>query len=202
MISSLSTIVPREHLSAIAREDQALSKDSMILAIKDEMHSQAIEKKFIVFYDEKDSFTEWMGNFYPVPVEYNNLQFANSESAFQAQKFIHHPDLMIQFTSLSGDQAFHKAKEFSLLVRPDWLEVKVQVMKEVIQAKIEKNPYIVEWLVATDQALLVEHNPVKGRDTFWSDDSDGTGVNMLGKLWMEIRAELRNKKNCTVVASI
>jgi predicted NAD-dependent protein-ADP-ribosyltransferase YbiA (DUF1768 family) len=66
-------------------------------------------------------------------------------------------------------------------------------MKEVLMAKIDQNPNILRWLNATGQSLLVEHNPVKGRDAFWSDDFDGTGKNMLGTLWMEIRSVMRGE---------
>lgn len=144
----------------------------------------------ILFYNEEDPLTEWLGNFYPISVEYNGLVFPNSEAAFQSQKFIDHPDLMVQFTSLTGDQAFRRARELSEFIRSDWLQVRVQVMKEVLEAKISQNPAIAHWLEATGQSLLIEHNPVKGRDAFWSDDNDGSGMNMLGKLWMEIRSEL------------
>ncbi|HSX10268.1 MAG TPA: NADAR family protein, partial [Chlamydiales bacterium] len=118
--------------------------------------------------------------------------FSNSEAAFQAQKFIHDPELMSQFTPLTGDQAFHKAREFSSKIRPDWMEVRVRIMKEVLAAKIDQNPLIASRLAATGDAFLVEHNPVKGRDAFWSDDCDGTGRNMLGILWMELRSEMQN----------
>jgi predicted NAD-dependent protein-ADP-ribosyltransferase YbiA (DUF1768 family) len=52
---------------------------------------------------------------------------------------------------------------------------------------------IANWLDATGDSFLVEHNLVKGRDTFWSDDFDGTGKNMLGTLWMELRSEMRGE---------
>ena len=144
---------------------------------------------FIYFYDHEDPLTEWLGNFYPVSVEYNGLVFANSEAAFQAQKFIHRSDLMAEFTTLSGDQAFRRARELREWIRSDWFDVNVGVMRGVLVAKIEQNPELARRLEATRDAYLIEHNPVKGRDAFWSDDHDGTGKNMLGILWMEIRGE-------------
>lgn len=159
--------------------------------IPKEMKSRANEYGFIHFYDEKDPFTEWLGNFYPLKIEYNGLIFLNSEAAYQAQKFIEYPEVMIDFTHFSGEEAFRMSRRLSNLIRNDWEKVKVQVMKEVLNAKVSQNSHIAEWLNSTEQGLLIEHNPVKGRDAFWSDDHDGSGQNWLGRLWMEIRAERR-----------
>jgi hypothetical protein len=76
------------------------------------------------------------------------------------------------------------------LIRPDWKQVHVQTMLDVLLCKVAQHPEIAEWLLATGIAYLVEHNLVKGRDAFWSDDSDGAGQNMLGKLWMQVRSSL------------
>ena len=45
-------------------------------------------------------------------------------------------------------------------------------------------------LLSTGNKYLVEHNPIKGRDNFWSDDHDGNRQNKLGILLMKIRGEL------------
>ena len=156
----------------------------------------------IRFYDHTDPATGWLGNFYEVPVQFNNLVFRNSEAAFQAQKFIHHPQLMRQFTTLTGDQAFRLAQNNSVLIRPDWINVRVQTMTDVLQSKVAQHPEIAEWLLATGEAYLVEHNPVKGRDVFWSDDSDGSGQNMLGKLWMQVRYSLGGSGVVSQVAAL
>jgi predicted NAD-dependent protein-ADP-ribosyltransferase YbiA (DUF1768 family) len=37
-------------------------------------------------------------------------------------------------------------------------------------------------LLATGASLLIEHNEVEGRDTFWSDNYVGNGQNRLGRL--------------------
>lgn len=42
-------------------------------------------------------------------------------------------------------------------------------------------------LAATGSCFLVEHNEKKGRDSYWSDDFDGAGKNMLGRLLMIVR---------------
>ena len=143
----------------------------------------------IYFYDHTNPATEWMGNFYEMPIRFNQLTFRNAEAAFQAQKFIHHPRFMQRFTTLSGDQAFHLARNNVALIRSDWKQVNIQTMANILEIKAQ-NPEIARWLLSTGSAYLVEHNPVKGRDAVWSDDNDGSGQNILGKLWMERRAAL------------
>ena len=73
---------------------------------------------------------------------------------------------------------------------PDWREHNVQATRDVLVAKFEPGTHAAQALLATGSARLVEHIPVKGRDAFWGDDSDGSGQNMLGQLLMERRQRL------------
>jgi predicted NAD-dependent protein-ADP-ribosyltransferase YbiA (DUF1768 family) len=45
---------------------------------------------------------------------------------------------------------------------------------------------------------IVEDSPT---DYFWGEGADGTGQNMLGKLWMKIRAEKKVATATTDVCS-
>ena len=63
-------------------------------------------------------------------------------------------------------------------------------MREVVKAKFSQSSELKELLLATGNAFLVEHIPVKGRDAFWGDDHDGTGQNWLGFILMETRGHL------------
>jgi hypothetical protein len=46
-------------------------------------------------------------------------------------------------------------------------------------------------LLSTGNAMIVEHT---ANDSYWGDGGDGSGLNMLGKVLMEIRNELRADK--------
>merc|ERR1712151_664602 len=48
-------------------------------------------------------------------------------------------------------------------------------------------------LIATEDAYLLEHNSIEGRDTIWSDNYNGEGSNWLGMQCMLIRDELNGK---------
>lgn len=90
------------------------------------------------------------------------------------------------------EKAFDAAKmgrRRDLPRREDWEEVKIGVMKEALIAKFTQHQDLKELLLSTGDAILIEHT---SNDAFWADAGDGTGRNELGKLLMEVRAELLN----------
>ncbi|MNT41703.1 Swarming motility protein YbiA [compost metagenome] len=72
--------------------------------------------------------------------------------------------------------------------RPDWDDVKVNTMRSLLRAKANQHEYVRRKLLATGDRILVEDS---WRDDFWGWGPNRDGQNMLGKLWMEVRAELR-----------
>lgn len=65
---------------------------------------------------------------------------------------------------------------------------KVDIMRVILRKKVEQHPYVRKKLLETGDRLLVENS---WRDSFWGWGPNQDGLNMLGKLWMEIRTELR-----------
>lgn len=88
----------------------------------------------------------------------------------------------------SAHEAFKIAQDNKYLQRADWDAVKVEKMRLIIHAKADQHEYVRRKLLATGDRLLVEGS---WRDDFWGAGADGKGQNMLGKLWMELRSELR-----------
>ncbi len=143
---------------------------------------------FIWFYKApENSLTACFGNFYEMPG--GVLGCKTAEGAFQAQKFVDEPFAL--FAQLDGDGAWRLGRSYPGTIKAGWSDgVRENAMRRVIHAKFAPGSALAGTLLATQDAYLAEHNPVKGRDTFWSDDSDGTGRNMLGQLLMERRGEL------------
>ena len=50
-------------------------------------------------------------------------------------------------------------------------------MKKGLKAKFTQNNYLREFLISTENKILVEHSI---NDKFWADGGDGSGKNMLG----------------------
>ena len=73
-------------------------------------------------------------------------------------------------------------------------------MRMVLRLKLEQHPELQEKLLATGAAQIVEDctNRQHGSGLFWgaAQQGDGTwqGENWLGRLWMELRAELLQRE--------
>ena len=74
-------------------------------------------------------------------------------------------------------------------LRPDWEGVKDKVMLQALRMKFSQNPEITKELLATGDAILIEHTR---NDAYWGDGGDGSGKNKLGLLLMKVREELKN----------
>lgn len=72
--------------------------------------------------------------------------------------------------------------------RPDWHEVKLDIMRRADRAKFAQHPDLAALLLATGDAELVEDSP---SEPFWGIGPDGRGANWAGRVLMEVRAELR-----------
>jgi len=128
----------------------------------------------------------WLSNFFNCRVEFEGLTFENSEAAFQAGKCFN-PIEKTKFIGLTGGKSKRLGKKVEL--RPDWESVKIDVMRQVLKCKFTQNPELGEKLIATGDAELIEGN--NWRDFYWGV-CNGKGQNHLGKLLMEVRAELVN----------
>lgn len=128
----------------------------------------------------------FLSNFYSIPVEYEGLVYENNESAFQAQK---DPSRKLEFTSLNPSEAKKLGRHVTL--RKDWEDVKVETMKNIVREKFNQNPDLQEKLLATGDEMLVEGNT--WNDCCWGV-CNGVGKNLLGKILMDVRKELKTKR--------
>jgi ribA/ribD-fused uncharacterized protein len=131
----------------------------------------------------------FLSNFYECPVTYDGLTYRNNEAAFQAQKCINPKDRE-QFTILNSSEAKKLGRR--VLLRKDWEDIKVQVMKEIVTAKFEQNEDLQQKLLDTGNAYLEEGNT--WGDRVWGT-VNGAGANNLGKILMEVRENIRLEKD-------
>ena len=75
-------------------------------------------------------------------------------------------------------------------MRPDWDQVKRQVMKECVLAKFLQHKDLRDQLIATGDEVLIEDSPI---DYYWGCGADDSGQNVLGQVLMEVRQELRGE---------
>ena len=137
------------------------------------------------------SFSEefsFLSNFFQCPVRWCGIEFATAEHAYQASKTLDvHERMSIALLDTPG-----KAKRAGrkLTIRPDWEEIKVDLMAHIVGVKFETNLALMAKLVATGFHLLIEGN--KWHDNFWGaclcfTCRGITGENHLGKILMQIR---------------
>jgi len=91
-------------------------------------------------------------------------------------------------TKLNPSEAKRLGRRVRL--RSDWEQVKYDVMLDVVRAKFNQHPDLAQKLLATGDEELVEGND--WGDTYWGV-CNGRGKNMLGKILMRVRAELRGE---------
>ena len=134
-------------------------------------------------FDGKYAF---LSNFYPATVFYESRKYPSAEHAFQAAKTWKHEEIIkIQNAPTPG-----KAKRLGrkCTLRPDWEEVKDDVMYKIVKDKFVRNPDLSSALIRTGEEKLIEGN--NWGDHYWG--VDGHGKNRLGQILMRIRSELIN----------
>ena len=144
-----------------------------------------------VFFYEQDFYV--LSNFSAFTLKWKGLRFDTSEAAYHWEKFYdvnqgQHIKRMIQHAP-SAHEAYRIASECKSQRRPDWDAVKVGIMRDILREKARQHEYVHRKLLATGDRELVEDS---WRDDFWGWGPNRDGQNMLGKLWMEIRKELRD----------
>ena len=144
--------------------------------------------KEIKFYKVNDDYG-FMSNFAPYPFSDGSKIWATSEHYFQAQKFLV-PQIQEKIRRIvSPMDAALEGRNRQNPLRPDWEEVKDGVMLQALRMKFSQNPDIAKELLATGDAIIIEHTR---NDAYWADGGDGSGKNKLGLFLMQVREELKN----------
>lgn len=143
--------------------------------------------KEIKFYKVNDDYG-FMSNFAPYPFSDGSRIWTTSEHYFQAQKFLV-PQIQEKIRQIvSPMDAAIEGRNRQNPLRADWEEVKDEVMLQALRMKFSQNPEIAKELLATGDAIIIEHTR---NDAYWADGGDGSGKNKLGLLLMQVREELK-----------
>ena len=147
-----------------------------------------------VFFYEQDFYV--LSNFSAFRLVWKGHKFDTAEAAYHWEKFrgrgsieAKNAAFLVQH-SRSAHEAFQTAREMRHFCRPDWDDVRVGIMRDILREKADQHEYVRRKLLATGDRELIEDS---WRDDFWGWGPDRDGQNVLGKLWMEIRSELRAK---------
>jgi ribA/ribD-fused uncharacterized protein len=139
------------------------------------------------FYSVADEFGDF-SNFAPYPIFLDADRWPTSEHYFQAQKFLDPTYRRRIRASKSPMIAARLGRSRKQPLRHDWEDVKVEVMLRAVRAKFSQHGELRTLLLSTGDATIVEHTE---SDSYWGDGGDGSGSNMLGRILMQARDELR-----------
>eukprot|EP00695_Tsukubamonas_globosa_P002890 TRINITY_DN410_c0_g1_i2.p1 TRINITY_DN410_c0_g1~~TRINITY_DN410_c0_g1_i2.p1 ORF type:complete len:183 (+),score=33.09 TRINITY_DN410_c0_g1_i2:80-550(+) len=120
----------------------------------------------------------------------DDKKWPTSEHYFQAMKFEGTPHEEEVRKLSSPGKAAEKGRSRALPLRRDWEAVKEDIMRRALIAKFTQTKDIKDILLGTGSATLVEHT---SNDSYWADGGDGTGLNRLGVLLMEVRHIFRHQ---------
>ena len=153
-----------------------------------------------VFFYEQDFYV--LSNFSAFRVQWKGIDFDTSEHAYHWEKFRNAWNAAIVQAQVrrapSAHAAFKLAELCKPLRRPDWNEVKVEIMRGILKAKVDQHEYVKRKLLETGTRELVEDS---WRDDFWGWGPNKDGRNMLGRIWMEIRDELQHDHDLSTLFS-
>jgi N-glycosidase YbiA len=126
-------------------------------------------------------------NFSAHAIELGGQLYPTCEHAYQAAKCTDPIGQEAIRNARSPLEAKRLANETYKAARdPDWGNKKVAVVEAILRAKLAQHAEAQDALRESGDDEIVEDSPT---DHFWGTGADGSGQNMLGKLWMKLRDE-------------
>lgn len=141
----------------------------------------------IYFYGRTDPYFEF-SNFSRHGFELDSKYWKTSEHYFQAMKFegTEYEEKVRQ--AKTPREAANMGRRRDWPLREDWEAVKDDVMRRAVLKKFQTHTALKELLLDTGKEEIVENAP---GDYYWGCGKDGTGLNKLGTILMEIRNKLQ-----------
>ena len=160
---------------------------------KDPSPSTTIATDEICFYQANDRNYGPLSNFYRRAILFEGVVYPTAEHAYQAGK---PRKAEVRSWLMAAPSAALLAMAAEGLdcrdISRDWSSNRFKRMRDVLRAKFTQNRDLTHLLLSTGNSRLVEtpktQTPV---NRIWGE-VNGAGANMLGKLLMEIRDELKS----------
>ena len=174
---------------------------------------------FLTLYEELDNLNKdahkvvafllpttangYLSNWYPSKLKVFNNTFSSAEQAFMwAKADVFKDDEIKTQIMQTTDPKILKALGRKIKNYDDaaWSDIRTDIMRAVVKAKFEQNSDLMQKLLSTEDAILVEANAF---DTFWgcglrasdfsiNDPAKWRGQNILGQILMEVRDNAKN----------
>lgn len=140
--------------------------------------------------------TFYLSNFYPSEIIFKGLEFPTVEHCYQWCKFRYgteddmndeeldrnvHAELIRKAPTTK--KAHDLGHESDCQINPNWQEIKLDLMYELLEIKFKTYPKLLVKLLETKNKIIIE----KSYSQFWGSGRDRNGQNMFGKLLMKLR---------------
>jgi ribA/ribD-fused uncharacterized protein len=163
------------------------------------------DNRILYFARDREAF-RFLSHFFPAPIVLDGETWATVEHYYQAQKSLDpiyrqtirnavSPGIAKRLAAppqaprrVSGQSWFRKN---GILPRPDWHDVKLDIMRRADLAKFTQHAELGSWLLATGDAELVEDST---SEPYWGIGPEGHGLNWAGRVIMEVREHLRTAR--------
>jgi type I restriction enzyme S subunit len=128
------------------------------------------------------------------PVRINGVRILTVEALYQACRFPHLPEVQRKIIEQTSPMtAKMVGKPYRADSRPDWDRVRVKIMRWVLRLKLAMHwTQFSALLLSTGERPIVEDSR---KDDFWGAMPSGpdtlVGMNVLGRLLMELREEIK-----------
>lgn len=164
-------------------------------------------------FNETHATFGWLSNMSAHPVRCEGKAYKTAEHLFQCLRFEGKPDVVFDNPDESKSFITPAQVQREILEQPSPLMAKgvakkyrkyfittkeedIQIMRKVVRLKLIQNPMFVRNLIYTEGDIIEDSsNRRKGSGLFWGaakmPDGEWVGDNNLGKIWMELRAELK-----------
>ena len=144
----------------------------------------------IYFYTKNQPYYK-LSNFSAYVIEMNDVWWSTVEHYYQAMKYTDFEYIEKIRRSKTPKEAGILGRSRNQVIKENWESIKNDIMYEVVLKKFNTHIMLKDILIATGVAELAENSPF---DYYWGTGADGSGINMLGKIFMRVRELLKQNE--------
>jgi ribA/ribD-fused uncharacterized protein len=131
----------------------------------------------------------FLSNAFPCNFKLKDLVWSSVEHYYHAQKFLKFAEQEAVRNAPTVKEAIERGTTVGRSFRLDWTRHRLGAMREAIRAKFAQSEDLKAKLLATGDVELIRDSKL---DDYWGAGAENLGENMIGKILMEVREELRN----------
>lgn len=128
-------------------------------------------------------------------IDVDGVVYPTVEHAYQCQRYTDQAIIDEIRSARSPVQAWEISSKYKHLQIPEFKEEKhkLAVMKRLMVLKADQHDDVRKALTDSGDLRIVKHiSTYPPGDGFWDDGEDGSGLNHIGRMWMEIREDIRS----------